>query len=143
MRSKPSAIKAKFDQKGHHSAVLGKVQRRGYVRAKVVPNIQVKALIPILRENVEEGSEFFTDSHQAYEFLANDYKHAAVNHTVEYVRENVHTNSIENFWSLLKRTIKGTYVSVAPEHLQKYVEEQALRYNERKGNDQERFLGVI
>ncbi|MGB7208273.1 MAG: IS1595 family transposase [Pyrinomonadaceae bacterium] len=140
---KRKELKAKFGQKGHHTAVLGMVQRRGKVRAKVVKNIKGKTIIPIIRENVEEGSEFFTDGHNAYELLASDYRHSAVNHSVEYVRENVHTNSIENFWSLLKRTIKGTYVSVAPEHLQAYVEEQAFRYNEREGNDKDRFLGLI
>ena len=69
--------------------------------------------------------------------------HETVNHSYEYVRDNVHTNSIENFWSLLKRTIKGTYISVSPAHLQKYVEEQMFRYNEREGNDQMRFVSMI
>jgi transposase-like protein len=140
---KRKALKAKFGQKGHHTAILGMVQRRGKVRARVIPNIKGKTLIPIIRENVEQGSEFFTDALPSYELLATDYRHAAINHSVEYVRENVHTNSIENFWSLLKRTIKGTYVSVAPEHLQAYVEEQAFRYNERESNDKDRFLEVI
>lgn len=136
-------LKARFGQKGHHTAVLGMVQRRGKVRAKVVQSIKGRELIPIIRENVAEGSELFTDALPSYELLARDYKHAAINHSIEYVRDNVHTNSIENFWSLLKRTIKGTYVSVAPEHLQAYVEEQAFRYNEREGNDQDRFFGVL
>jgi hypothetical protein len=63
-----------------------------------------------------------------------------VNHAEEYVRGNVHTNGIENFWSLLKRGIKGTYVSVEPFHLFRYLDEQAFRYNERKGNDGNRFV---
>lgn len=137
------ALKAKFGAKGHHTAVLGMVQRRGKVRAKVVPNTQGKTIIPIVRENVEQGSEFYSDAFSAYELLKSDYVHEAVNHSIEYVRGNVHTNSIENFWSLLKRTIKGTYVSVAPEHLQAYVEEQAFRYNEREGNDQQRFVALL
>jgi transposase-like protein len=127
----------------HKTAVLGMVQRQGKARAKVIPNVKGKTMIPIIRENVEEGSTLHTDAHTAYPLLSGDFLHAAVNHSVEYVRENVHTNSIENFWSLLKRTIKGTYVSVAPEHLQKYIEEQTFRFNERKGNDQKRFLAVI
>lgn len=125
------------------TAVFGMVQRGGKVRAKVVPNVKGETLIPILLENVEAGCEVFTDLADAYNPLRDNFKHAAINHSIEYVRENVHTNSIENFWSLMKRTIKGTYVSVAPEHLQKYVEEQSFRYNERKGNDQQRFFGVI
>ena len=66
-----------------------------------------------------------------------------INHSVEYVKEHIHTNGIENFWSLLKRTLKGTYVSVEPFHLSKYVDEQVFRCNERKLNDKERFLGVL
>ncbi len=84
-----------------------------------------------------------TDDHGGYRKMSEAYRHEIINHAVEYVRGNVHTNSIENFWSLLKRTIKGTYVSVAPEHLQKYVEEQAFRYNERHNNDKDRFLEAL
>jgi hypothetical protein len=75
--------------------------------------------------------------------MTDEYRHEVINHAVEYVRGNVHTNSIENFWSLLKRTIKGTYISVSPAHLQKYVEEQMFRYNERHENDQVRFVRLI
>ncbi len=142
-KGKRREMKAKFGHKGHHTAVLGMVQRRGKVRAKVIQNTHGKTLVPIIRENVEQGAEFFTDGLPAYELLQSDYRHSAVNHSVEYVRENVHTNSIENFWSLLKRTIKGTYVSVSPEHLQAYVEEQAFRYNEREGNDKDRFSAAL
>lgn len=137
-------LRKKFGQNKHHTAVLGMVQRGGRVKARVVKNVQGKTLIPLIRENVEQQCELFTDSSPAYDLLNADYTREAVNHrALEYVRGNVHTNSIENFWSLLKRTIKGTYVSVAPEHLQKYVEEQSYRYNTRKGNDQSRFLGVL
>lgn len=140
---KRKELKLKFGPRGHHTAVMGMVQRGGSVRAKVVKNAKGLHLIPIVRDNVEEGSNLFTDALKSYRLLSNDYIHEAVNHSVEYVRGNVNTNSIENFWSLLKRTVKGTYVSVAPEHLQRYVEEQTFRFNERKGNDKDRFLKVI
>jgi transposase-like protein len=141
--SKRKRFEMRSGRKDHKTAVLGLVQRQGKVRAKVVPNARSKSLVPVVRENVQEGSELYTDSLQSYELLASDYVHEVINHSVEYVRGNVHTNSVENFWSLLKRTIRGTYVSVAPEHLQKYVEEQAFRYNERKGTDKTRFCEVV
>lgn len=62
-----------------------------------------------------------------------------VDHAVEYVRGEVHTNGLENFWSLLKRALRGTYIHVNPEHLSRYVDEQAYRFNERNGDDSERF----
>jgi transposase-like protein len=139
----------RFEMKGgvrdHKQAVLGMVERKGRVRAKVVPNASGKHIVPIVRENVAEGSTLHTDQWSAYELLQNDYVHEAVNHSIEYVRDNVHTQSIENYWSLLKRTIKGTYVSVAPEHLQAYVEEQTFRFNERKNKDGDRgrFVALL
>jgi hypothetical protein len=75
--------------------------------------------------------------------MSEDFIHEVINHAHEYVRDNIHTNGIENFWSLLKRTIKGTYVSVAPEHLHAYVEEQSFRFNGRKGKDQDRFIALL
>ncbi|HRJ87094.1 MAG TPA: IS1595 family transposase [Pyrinomonadaceae bacterium] len=142
-KAKRERFKMKGGRRDHKTAVLGMVERKGRVRAKVIKNNRGGTLVPLVRENVAEGSELYTDQWEAYELLASDYIHEAVNHSIEYVRGNIHTNSIENFWSLMKRTIRGTYVSVAPEHLQKYVEEQSFRYNERKGNDQLRFIGVL
>ena len=81
-----------------------------------------------------------TDDHGGYRSMHEQYIHEVINHAVEYVRGNIHTNSIENFWSLLKRTIKGTYVSVEPFHLDKYINEQTFRFNNRKGHDGNRFL---
>ena len=75
----------------------------------------------------------------SYSGLDAEYIHQVINHAEEYVRGNIHTNSIENFWSLLKRGIKGTYVSVEPFHLFRYLDEQSFRFNSRKGNDGERF----
>lgn len=128
---------------GHKTAVFGMVQRGGKVRAQIVKNVQAQTLVPIIKENVEKDSEIFTDRASGYRMLWQDYIHDTVDHATEYVRGNVHTNSIENFWSLLKRTIKGTYISVSPAHLQKYVEEQVFRYNEREGNDQMRFVRLL
>jgi transposase-like protein len=92
---------------------------------------------------VKKESNLFTDKWLSYRGLDNDYIHQVINHSVEYVKDNVHTKGIENFWALLKRTLKGTYVSVEPFHLPRYLAEQTFRFNERKGNDKERFLGVL
>lgn len=125
------------------TAVMGMLERKGRVRAKVVESTDGETLHHEIKSHIVIGSEVFTDEAAAYRGLEEAYLHQVINHSVEYVRDNVHTSSIENFWSLLKRTIKGTYVSVSPEHLQKYVEEQSFRYNQRSGNDQDRFIGLI
>lgn len=127
----------------HRTAVMGMLQRKGNVKAKVVAWTDRPTLQGAIRENVESGSTVLTDDHGAYRHMSSEFTHEVINHAMEYVRGNVHTNGIENFWSLLKRTIKGTYVSVGPEHLQKYVEEQTFRYNKRKGNDQDRFVSLV
>lgn len=143
-RKRRDAAQAKEGRNGMKVGVFGMVQRKGKVRAKVVRSRRSEDLIPPIHENVEFGSQVYTDQHQPYMHnLPKDYIHEVVNHAREYVRGNVHTNSIENFWSLLKRTIKGTYISVSPAHLQKYVEEQVFRYNERETNDQTRFVRLL
>ena len=95
-----------------------------------------------VRQYVLKGSNVMTDELLAYEGLHDAYTHKVINHAVEYVRGNVHTNGMENFWSLLKRSIKGTYVNVEPFHLFRYLDEQAFRFNERKNEDGDmgRFL---
>ena len=90
-----------------------------------------KALHALVNEHVEKGSNLYSDALKSYDGLGEHYAHQVVDHAVEYVRENVHTNHAENFWSLLKRGINGTYVSVEPYHLFRYVDEQAWRYNNR------------
>ncbi len=125
------------------TAVMGMLERKGNVRAKVIESIDRETLHSEIKEQVEEGSNLFTDEWRSYQGLDEAYVHEVINHSMEYVRDNVHTNSIENFWSLLKRTISGTYVSVEPYHLAKYVEEQVFRYNERKGKDKDRFIKAI
>jgi transposase-like protein len=136
-------FKMKGGRRDHRTCVLGMVERKGRVRAKIVDRARKHELVPVLEECVQAGTTLYTDSHTAYDELYKRYVHDTVNHSIEYVRGHVHTNSIENYWSLLKRTIKGTYVSVAPEHLQRYIEEQSFRYNERKGTDKTRFLKMI
>jgi transposase-like protein len=121
------------------SAVL---ERHGEVRAKVIPNRRKKAVQGHVREHVEAGSTVYTDELLSYDGLT-DYAHQVINHAEEYVRGNVHTNGMENFWSLLKRGLNGTYVSVEPFHLFRYVDEQAFRYNNRKMNDSERFAKSV
>jgi ISXO2 transposase-like protein len=94
---------------------------------------------------VEKGSHLYTDTTQQYGKgkLPKLYQLEMINHAREYVRGQVHTNTLENFWSLLKRAIKGTYVSVDPFHLFRYVDEQVRRYNERTSNDRARFVSVL
>lgn len=129
------------------TAVLGILQRsRGtkpsHVRAGVVPNVNRLTLHGAIRATVMEGSRLYTDAFLGYRGLPN-HNHEFVDHTVEYVNGRVHTNGIENFWSLLKRAIKGTYISVEPFHLGRYVDEQAFRFNERKGSDADRFTAAL
>src|SRR6266481_2878202 len=105
------------------TAVMGILERGGKVRTVVVPNRRKTALQTEVRKHVETGSALYTDFLLSYEGLASDYAHKVVDHAVEYVRGNVHTNGLENFWSLLKRGLKGTYVSVEPFHLFRYLDE--------------------
>ena len=124
--------------------VMGLLERKGRVRTHVIDTSRRKILHEKVREHVEAGAQVFTDSHKAYLGL-NEYEHKVIDHAKAYVEGNVHTNGLENFWSLLKRGLGGTYVSVEPFHLFRYVDEQAFRFNTRKddeGNaisDAERF----
>lgn len=113
--------------------VMGMLERHGEVITKVVPDTSRETVHKHIQTNVEAGSEVFTDAWQAYRGIDSEYVHEFVNHTETYVRGRVHTNGIENFWSLLKRSIKGTYVSVEPFHLFRYLDEQSFRFNTRKG----------
>ena len=111
------------------------------VDVAVVPNQKARTLQPRIRERVSKGARVFTDSLASYEGLGDDYVHAMVEHAKgEYVKDgDVHTNCMENFWALLKRALGGTYVSVAPNHLGQYCDEQVFRFNERFRNDAGRF----
>ena len=116
-----------------------KSKKASRVKVTVVPDTKKKTLQTEVRNNVEAGSEVFTDELASYRGLAPEFVHGFVNHAEQYVNGHVHTNGMENFWSLLKRAIKGTYVSVEPFHLFRYLDEEAFRFNERKLTDSERF----
>lgn len=122
------------------TAVMGILQRGGKVRTVVVPNRKKHALQTEVKKHVEAGAALYTDALLSYDGLAGEYAHQVVDHAVQYVDGQVHTNGLENFWSLLKRGISGTYVSVEPFHLFRYLDEQAYRFNNRKDmNDFDRF----
>ena len=123
-------------QGGHGKAVvMGLLERGGKVKTAVIPHRKHNVPEKIVRELVEPGGEVHTDEFMGYNNLKDGYIHKVVNHLEGYVRENIHTNGIENFWSCLKRGIGGTYIAVEPFHLFRYVDEQAFRYNNRKDAD--------
>jgi transposase-like protein len=124
--------------------VVGLLEREtGQVRTAVAPDRSKESLQSEVRKYVRKRAHLMTDEHMAYDGLGSDYTHKVVNHAESYVEGNVHTNRMENVWSLLKRAIKGTYVSVEPFHLFRYLDEQSFRYNERKSTDAERFAKVL
>ena len=121
------------------TAVMGILERGGRIRTKAVPNREKKALQAEVREHVETGSAIYTDALKSYEGM-NEFEHQVVDHAVQYVDGKAHTNGCENFWSLLKRGLNGTYTSVEPFHLFRYLDEQTFRYNNRKEmGDYDRF----
>jgi len=138
-------------QRGGHVgkvAVMGLLQRhpakgQSRVRLQVVNQANREELMPHIRANVEPRANVFTDSMVAYETLGYEFMHGMVDHAERYVDGNVHTNGIENFWSLLKRSLNGTYVSVEPFHLFRYLDEQAFRFNHRGGDDAYRFQQAL
>ena len=117
------------------TAVMGLLERGGKIRTAIIPNRKKSALHAEVKKHVEAGSALYTDALLSYEGLASTYAHQVVDHAVEYVNGKVHTNGLENFWSLLKRGISGTYVSVEPFHLFRYLDEQSFRYNNRATKD--------
>lgn len=130
------------------TTVLGMAQRserkRGSrVRAMVVPNHSAKALLPHIYSNVAPGSAIYTDALRSYRLLGPEYVHEFVDHSIRYVEGRVHTNTIENFWSCLKRTIHGTYIAPRAFHLDRYLDEQVFRFNAREGDDADRFEAVL
>lgn len=129
---------------GKVAAVMGLLARHGadghsVVRTKVVADTRRKTLAPEVRQHIATGSEVFTDALKSYAGLDADYVHNVIDHAEKYAEGQIHTNGIENFWSLLKRAIKGTYVSVEPFHLFRYLDEESFRYNNRKAQDSDRF----
>ena len=123
--------------------VHGILERGGEVRCNVVAKNNRATLQGNIRENVMPGNPVYTDALRSYEGLDSDYMHGVIDHVHQYVDGRVHTNGMENFWSLLKRTLAGTYVAVEPKHLDRYLDEQVFRFNKRKGSDGTRFLETI
>ena len=127
------------------TAVMGLLERGGKVQTHVLGRRIGKQMQQIINDSVMPGTWVMTDEFQGYQGIGDDYTHLVINHLERYVMDNVHTQGIENFWSLLKRTLGGTYVAVEPFHLFRYVDEQAFRFNNRKDDrgrkmsDAERF----
>lgn len=134
----------KFGGKPSHpstnkAGVIGMVERGGKVRAQVIDDTKGRTLQSYVRDNVDPGSSVYTDALLAYTGLNADFDHRSVDHAVKYVDGNVHTNVIENFWSLLKRGLHGTYISVEPFHLFRYLDERMFTFNQRDLTDLGRF----
>ncbi len=126
------------------AAVLGMLERTSEiapsrVKLRVVKTSRRRELLPHIEQNVEPLTRIYTDALPSYEKMPEQFFHEMIDHANKYVEGNVHTNGLENFWSLLKRTIRGTYVSVEPFHLFRYLDEQAFRFNNRKLSDAGRF----
>jgi len=127
------------------TAVMGLLQRHGKdgcsrIRTAIVDGRRKGHFQPVVREQVEPGSTVNTDQHFSYQGLDRDYVHNVIDHAEKYVDGTIHTNGVENFWSLFKRALNGTYVSVEPFHLFRYLDEQGFRFNNRKDrNDADRF----
>jgi transposase-like protein len=120
--------------------VIGALERKGKVRATVAANRKKATMQPFVKANVQAGARIMSDEFASCWRMDDEYVHNIVNHLETYVVGNVHTNGIENFWSLLKRTLRGSYISVEPFHLFRYVDEQVFRFNTRKTlNDFGRF----
>ena len=113
------------------------------MRAKVINEADKETLHAEVKANVAEGAELFTDGWSGYKGLEAEYIHKVIDHAEKYVDGHIYTNGIENFWTLLKRSIKGTYVSVEPFHLFRYLDEQTFRFNQRKRKDADRFLQTV
>lgn len=127
-------------------AVMGFLERHhaghSRVRAFAVPSRKKGVLQAKVRENVRQDAFLYSDALKSYDGLEAEYIHQVIDHNIQYVDGLVHTNGLENFWSLLKRSLKGTYVSVEPFHLFRYVDEQVFRFNNRHDDDGGRFESV-
>lgn len=123
--------------------VQGVLERAGDVRCEVIPSTDGPTVQGTIVRHVQQGAKVYTDGHEGYSGLWTRFVHDTVDHATEYVRGVVHTNGIENFWSLLKRSIRGTYIVMSVMHLARYLDEQAFRFNRRHGDDFERFLAAL
>lgn len=135
--------KDKFDSSGNKTIVFGALERGGRVKTHIIDQPTRPVLKKLLLTYVVEGSHLYTDMHPGYFPMGAYFKHFSVDHQVEYAKGMVHTNGLENFWSLLKRGLKGTYVCPSPWHLSRYCDEQEFRYNWRRATDGDRFTEVL
>jgi transposase-like protein len=145
LRERRAALGLTGVPRDEKTAVLGMVERGGRVRAWTVPDATKQTLLPKLRDSIHHDATVYTDAAPFYTHI-NEYflTHSSVNHSIEeYVRGNVHTNNIECFWAVLKRTIGGTYIHVNPRHLDRYLSEQVYRFDARKDDDGPRFAAVV
>lgn len=113
------------------------------IRCEVIGREDADTLVALVKQHVKRGGEIYTDSARAYDGLSTTHVHDAIDHSVAYVEDQIHTNGMENFWSLFKRSVKGTYVAIAPFHLFRYVAEQVFRFNDRDKDDAGRFAAVM
>jgi transposase-like protein len=138
-KSRKARVQARDGLKGGYvgkTAVHGMLDRElRQVRASVMPNVKRESLQNAILENVTPFAKVYTDEFSGYDDLKSRFIHKVVNHSQEYVNGQVHTQGIENFWSLLKRTLRGTYVAVEPFHLDAYIDEQVFRFNNRSTKD--------
>lgn len=145
-KGKKEKIKAgrKANSATGKTIVQAVLERNGTVRAQILDSLSLGPRLRFLEENVEPGTQVMTDEgYDGKRMAESAFVHQFVNHQREYVRGNVHTNGVENFWALLQRGLSGTYISVEPFHLSAYVDEQCFRFNNRKDNDATRFLKAL
>lgn len=128
---------------GGKEVVMGFLERNGRIRLYHVANTRSSTLVPLVRKNVLEDTCLYSDANPSYVTLPNWYRHEIVDHAYEYVSGRVSTNGLECFWSLMKRTMRGTYVAVNGAHLRRYLDEYAFRFNERKDDDAGRFYAAM
>jgi len=145
-----AATRKRVEAKGGDNkvAILGVLERSenkngSKVMLEVIDSENKATVQRHISNRVQKGASVYTDAHGAYVSLNDGYNHEFVDHAIAYVNGKIHTNGLENFWSLLKRTLKGTYVHVTPMHLFRYLDEQAVRFNERSGEDLTRFLSTM
>ncbi len=133
-----------WDPNFNKTRVLGVVQRGGKARAWAIPNLKKQTMLPKLVEAIRPDATLYTDGSGVMYQMGKEFaQHDWVNHALEYVRDNVHTNNIEGFWSVLRRTLGGTYIHVNPRHLNRYIGEQVFRFDERENSDGPRFKAAL
>lgn len=156
-KSKLAALRAERKKPGKPSClsgtwsktiVMGLLERGkngepSQMRAHLIPTARRPHIQDAVKQNVEPGSMLMTDALASYKGLQDSFIHMAINHALSYAKGRIHTNGLENFWSLFGRTIQGTYVACEPFHLEAYLDEQTFRFNNRKGTDADRFTRVL